>query len=384
MYVCGRGTNTFGTVLPAIIKLYKTGLIEKVYIACKNKKSFIILDEKLSHLKKYYKVDFKYVGYPKNENKNENAYLDALADLPDPSAVIIATPDHTHFTMAEASIKNGKHILVVKPLVPKVSEAIKLVELLKESKLYGAVEFHKRFDLANQHIKYSINEGQIGDPLYCHVEYSQPKFIPESIFANWISHTNIFQYLGVHYADIIYYTTKSTPTRLLSVGQKKYLVSKGIDTYDSIQTIIEWSSGLVSTILTSWVDPNCSPAISQQKIKWIGTAGRFESDQTNRGVSNIIDNSGYNEINPYFCNTYYDNQDDSVEYKGYGIDSIQQFIYDVISVVTKERKPNYFEGKRPTFRESIISTSIVEGVNLSLENNGSWVEINDKSIPYLK
>ena len=33
------------------------------------------------------------------------------------------------------------------------------------------------------------------------------------------------------------------------------------------------------TILTNWIDPENSSAMSDQKIKFIGTKGRFEADQ---------------------------------------------------------------------------------------------------------
>ena len=58
-------------------------------------------------------------------------------------------PDNLHRKVAEDTIKNGLHTLVVKPLAPTVQEVIELVELQRKNNVYCAVEFHKRFDRSN-------------------------------------------------------------------------------------------------------------------------------------------------------------------------------------------------------------------------------------------
>ena len=44
--------------------------------------------------------------------------------------------------------------------------------------VYGAVEFHKRWDWANLRLKYALEKELLGEPLYFHIEYSQRKVIP--------------------------------------------------------------------------------------------------------------------------------------------------------------------------------------------------------------
>ena len=38
-------------------------------------------------------------------------------------------------------------------------------------------------------------------------------------------------------------------------------------------------SKFTETIITSWVDPDSSSAVSDQKIKFVGTNGRYEAEQ---------------------------------------------------------------------------------------------------------
>lgn len=383
MYVCGRGTEGYGTILPAVMQRYRTGRINQVIVASKSADSFLTFDAKLRDLQKLLGIEMPYLSWAQNSGKEANGYRDAIASLPDPGAVIISTPDSLHAEMAQSAIAAGKHVLVVKPLCPTVAEAQELIQAAENAGVYGAVEFHKRLDWANLQLRQTLESRVIGDPLYFHVEFSQRKSIPSDTFSPWVADTNIFQYLGVHYADMIYFVTKALPRRMLATGQKKWLSQQGIPTHDAIEVLIEWSPGFTSTILTNWIDPNCNGAMSQQKIEVIGTQGRLESDQTNRGVKLISDTGGIQDINPYFCQPYRNIETKLTEYKGYGIDSITQFLQDVESIAQGDHSPAYFEGIRPTFRDALVSTAIVEGAKLSLDNDSQWVYFDERLKVYL-
>ncbi|MBI5195868.1 MAG: Gfo/Idh/MocA family oxidoreductase [Nitrospirae bacterium] len=378
MYVCGRGTDGYGTILPAIYEWKKQGKAGDVYIAGTNPKGINILKKKSVELSKLtgIKVNLRY--YPGAGDSDVNAYKKAIKDIPKPACAIVAVPDNLHRKIAGDTIENGLHTLVVKPLAPALKETLELVELQQGHNVYGAVEFHKRFDRSNLKLKDAISSGKIGTPLYFIVEYSQRKSIPTERFKGWVETANIFQYLGVHYVDIIYFATKAIPLRVMATGQKRFLISKGIDTYDSIQAVIEWEmpSGAVftSSFFTNWIDPENTSAMSDQKIKVIGTKGRYEADQKNRGIRIITDGNGIEEPNPDFCSMYGTAAGD-VSFRGYGIESVLQFLADVCAIESGTVKIAGLEGKRPTFKDSIIPTAIIEAVNKSLAGNGKWINI---------
>jgi len=110
-------------------------------------------------------------------------------------------------------------------------------------------------------------------------------------------------------------------------------------------------------------------------MKVIGTKGRIESNQKSRGLKKITDNSGIEDINPDFCNTY-PLPDGKLSYQGYGIDSINTFLKDVQNIMHGHIKPGDLEDKRPTFTDSLVSTAVVESVNKGLKKQGAWVEID--------
>ena len=382
MYVCGRGTNGYGTILPAIYewKRQQRG-IGDIYIAGAHIEGINILREKVNELNKFFGFEIRPKIFPEKDVLDHEAYKKVVQEIGKPACAIIVVPDNLHRKAAEDTIKNGLHTLVVKPLAPTTQEVIELIELQQRHEIYCAVEFHKRFDLANLKLRDTIKSGKVGDPLYFVVEYSQRKSIPTERFKSWVETTNIFQYLGIHYVDIIYFATGAVPKRVMAIGQKNWLYSKGIDTYDSIEGIIEWEASdgkrFTSHILTNWIDPETTSAMSDQRIKVIGTKGRFESDQKDRGITIVTDEKGVEEPNPYFCCSY--GQSGEIFYSGYGIESIHQFLSDVVKIERGSLRIQDLEEKRPTFRQSLIPTKVIEAVNSSLQNNSKWIEIEEKT-----
>ena len=379
MYVSGRGTNGYGTVIPAILEYKRSGgKVTKVYIIGTNKNNSIEAKDKALSLIKETGVEIKLETYPNKERLNKNIYKEVLSKIAQPACAIIAVPDHLHFTVTKETLNSGFHSLVVKPFTTKLEDGKELCKLARNKNLYGAVEFHKRWDRQNIILKDSFKNGIIGDPLYSIIEYSQRKSIPEYHFSEWVTKTNILQYLGVHYIDLIHFITGAKPKRTMAVGQKNWLKSQKIDTYDSIQCLIEWEmkkgSHFIQSIHVNWIDPETSSAASDQKLKFIGTKGRVELDQKDRGLSIIRDNNFAEHINPDFCRSFIGDGKNKF-YQGYGIDSIKTFLKDINQIRIGKKSPIDFENKRPTFKSALISVSIIEKAQQSLDNNNSWISI---------
>ena len=379
MYVCGRGTNGFGTVLPALYEAKKRNLLGSIRIAATSPSSIQKLKEKIDGLNRLLGVSMPIDCFPRNEKKDAYAYQKAIKDDWMPDCAVVVVPDHLHFETTSYLINKGIHCLVVKPLAPTSDEVKKLIQLVDLKGVYGAVEFHKRFDRSNLKLRDVILQDLVGDPLYFVVEYSQRKSIALERFKEWVYHTNIFQYLGIHYLDIIYFATRAVPLRVMAMGQKQFLVSQGIDTHDSIQCMTEWEmhngSRFVSTIFTNWIDPEQTSAMSDQKIKVIGTKGRYEADQKRRGIQMVTDKDGIQEPNPDFSDCYGTPGQNDFSFQGYGIESIQQFLKDVRRIMDGELTPSDLERKRPTFREALVPTIILEAANESLDKGGVWINI---------
>lgn len=378
MYVCGRHTDGFGTVLPTVVQAQSSGLVGEIFVAGASVEGVEILQRKLAQLNDYLGTKCEVWAYPREMSPDPLAYRKALAELPRPASAIVVIPDHLHAGVTADVIRAGVHPLVVKPLAPTLAEARGLVDVAETHNVYGAVEFHKRFDESNLLLRRNIVEGRLGDLRYVTVEYSQRRQIKE-VFRSWVDNTNIFQYLGVHYVDLIYFVTGAWPVRVLATGQPRHAAGKNLGALDAIQALVEWENPeaggtFVSTIVTSWIDPNSSSAMSDQKITVVGTEGRYYADQKHRGVQLVTERGGIEEINPYFTQLYAGG-DGRPGVHGYGPRSIRQFLGDVRDLIAGKCGRRDLISTRPSFQEALVSTAVIEMANRSLTQGGEWVPI---------
>ena len=379
LYVCGKGTSGYGTIMPAIFEWKRHNKnIGDIHCVSTSPKSSKELFQKVKGLEIKTGINVDVKTYPENDLKNENAYKQVLNNIKGFGCAIIAVPDHLHYQITKDCLEAGIHTLVVKPLTPTYAEGLHLTNLAQKNNLYGAVEFHKRWDKSNIILRDKIQSGDLGTPLNCWVEYSQRKSVPTLFFKDWASQTSILQYLGVHYIDVIRFVTSASPKRVMAIGQKTEIVQQGIDTFDAIQCIIEWEmpNGIKfsETILTSWIDPENSSAMSDQKIKFIGTKGRYEADQKERGIRLNTDDLGVEHINPDFCMPY-GSEDGKIRWRGYGIESITTFLDDVIDLIEGRKDLEELQIQRPSFQEALVSTMVIEAAHKSLNEQSTWQEI---------
>ena len=371
MFVRGSGQDDFGTVLPALIEYSHTyNKFLEADVVGTNSKSSSQAKQKFNLMKKISSSSLRVKFFPTNNQKE--TYL-SLIKKNKYDCAIVSVPDHLHFKISKAILKKGIPTLIVKPFTTSVKEGLDLIKIAKNKKIYGAVEFHKRFDKQNILFKNYIEEGKIGHLLYSNTEYSQRKSIPISSFKKWSNKTNIFQYLGVHYVDLMRFITKATPKKVLATGQKKYLLSKKINTYDAMQVMIEWTKGnnsFIQYISVNWIDPENSSAMSEQKINFIGTEGRLEANQKDRGLMFFSDSEKIKSINPDFSMAF--KETDRVTWRGYGIQSINTFFSDIENLKNKKISLSKLIKKRPTYEEALYSTSVIEAVNNSLKEGSQW------------
>jgi len=369
IYVKGSKYNEHGTIIPAIIESIKEKYVDQICFVTTTNKSANGCVKKSKNLCKTLKVKISSKTFIPHQSNSKTSYKKAIREFK-PDATIVATPDHTHFKICKDVILSNSNLMVVKPLSDKIKEVNKLIKMVKTRKKIYQVEFHKRLDEANLTLKKYIQEKKLGDLKYCVIEYSQKKIIPEKFFKKWSDKSNSFQYLGVHYIDLIYFMTKFKPKRVWAWGQKGYLTRKKINSWDAVQATVEWrGKGKIffSHIITNWIDPNNSSATSDQKINFVGEKGRFFSDQKNRGIYSVSDEKSFSHINPYFTNL---NLSEKYFFDGYGIRNVKNFIK-----YSKEVDRKYYKELNTTFYDSIISTKVIDAVNQSLKKNGRVINI---------
>jgi len=378
MYVAGRGSETPGTIGPALLEARRTGLVGRITVATTSEQTAQDVKMRLSAIAKDMGVDEAVAAFPA-AGSDKTAYLTAI-EASKPDVAVVVVPDHLHADICEAICDRGIHCLVVKPMAPDTASATRMVAAAERNNVYGMVEFHKRWDDANMLMRDAVRSGDIGTPLYAVVEYSQQKHIPRDVFRGWAEQTSVFQYIGVHYVDLLQFVTSFTPVRVTAWGQKEYLAAQGIDTWDAMQVVIEWrrpDGGLfVSTHISNWIDPDETSSLSDQKINFVGSAGRYQSDQKNRGVELVRDGIGVRDINPYFSTRFINHDTGKKRFGGYGIDSVLTFLNDVSALRMGESQLQDLVEQRPSFQACLQSTAVIEAAHKSLLAGNIPVEIS--------
>src|SRR5467141_1332762 len=114
--------------------------------------------------------------------KRHKDYRQMLEQQKDIDAVVVATPDHMHATIALAAMDLGKHVYVQKPLAWSVDEARRLARRAKETKVATQMgnQGHS-FDEARTAVEY-IWAGAIGEVREVHIWTNRPLgFWPQGV-----------------------------------------------------------------------------------------------------------------------------------------------------------------------------------------------------------
>ncbi len=356
MYVTGRGSpGSRGTVGPALMEAVRAGRVGALAVVTSRLETGREVAAMLAVLAADMGIAADIAVF---------ADFRIAAETFRPDAAIVSVPDHLHAEVTTDLAGRGIHCLVAKPMAPTLAEAQRMTAAARRAGVVGQVEFHKRLDESSIALRDAVRDGRLGTPLYATVEYSQRKSMPRDIFRGWIGHTNIFQYLGVHYVDLVQWATGFAPTRVSAWGQKGYLAGLGMDTWDAMQAVVEWrrpdGGTFVSTYATNWIDPDGTSAMSDQKINLVGTAGRFQADQKHRGIEVVTDGSGPTDLNPYFTFRWHDDTRRALRFDGYGVRSVLQFVDDVRAVRAGTESVAGLEAIRPSFAQCLVSVAVVE------------------------
>jgi predicted dehydrogenase len=136
-------------------------------------------------------------------------FRDLLQD-PRVDAVAIATPVHTHYELALAALRAGKHVFVEKPLAPTADQVRRLIEEADRRNLLLMVDHTFLYTPAVQKIRELVNEGTLGEIYY----YDSIR----SSLGLFQSDVNVIWDLAVHDMSIIQHILNEKPVAVSATG----------------------------------------------------------------------------------------------------------------------------------------------------------------------
>lgn len=130
----------------------------------------------------------------------------------DIDVVAIVSPVWTHFELAKAALKNGKHVFVEKPLTSNSAQGEELINLAQKKNLRIMVDHTFLFTGAVRKISELLDQEALGKLYY----YDSTR-VNLGLFQHDI---NVLWDLAPHDLAIIDYLVKSTPEAVVATGQK--------------------------------------------------------------------------------------------------------------------------------------------------------------------
>jgi len=304
------------------------------------------------------------------------ASAEELIDADDVDVVHICTPNHLHAQLAERAIAAGKHVICEKPLTTDLDSSRKLAALAAEAPVVTAVPFVYRFYPTVRDARGRVRRGDVGPLRLLHGSYLQD-WLSRPEDGNWRIDAGLgggsraFGDIGVHWCDIVEFTTGQRITRLVA---RTVTVPRGPgltrpDTEDAAAVMFETDGGAIGSVVVSQVSPGRKNRLwfsldgAQASLQfdqelpdslWVG--GREQNAVVHRGAESATGDAARYTVVPVG------------HPQGY-VDCFTAFVADVYAAAAGDRPDGL-----PTFDDGLRAAAVTDAVLTSAAGDG-WVEV---------
>jgi predicted dehydrogenase len=152
-------------------------------------------------------------------------YTDYKAMCADPEidAVFVGTPNQWHVPVALEAVRQGKHVLVTKPLSDSAEAAQDLVEAAEAAGVVNMMSLSTRFSDAVNYLGTLRAQGEMGELYYAHARSVRRSGIPDWSLGFIKKGGGAFRDMGVHVLDAAWWLLgMPRPERVLGVAGAKF------------------------------------------------------------------------------------------------------------------------------------------------------------------
>jgi predicted dehydrogenase len=161
---------------------------------------------------------------------------------PSVDAIAVVTPVWTHFELAKAALKNGKHVFVEKPFTATVEQAEELIEIAERQNLRIMVDHTFLFTGAVRKIRQLVDDGTLG-----HLYYYDSTRVNLGLFQHDV---NVIWDLAPHDLAIMDHLVAEKPETLIATGEVHL---NGFE--DLAYITIYFADRMIAHINVNWLSP---------------------------------------------------------------------------------------------------------------------------------
>ena len=388
--IVGGGMIVHDQILPSLYHLQRQGRIGEIAVCASRHATVRALAEAEPLLRAFPGQSFR--GYPDGEtgSPQPELYREHIARLEPRNLVVVAVPDQLHYEVVMEALAHDQHVLCVKPLVLKHSQAVEIAAEARRRALLVATEYHKRFDDRSLMARRRYREGRFGEFRLGTACLLEKWYYRHSNFQNWMTaeHSDAFTYIGCHYVDLVHFITGLLPVAVSVYGILDRFPN-GNQAYLWTDARVVWNNGACLNVQNALGFPDVAPGTNTQGLTMYcqgpeDGALLSHSDQY-RGLKYSYvdkpDGAGatiYAEPSPdYF--QYVDLGGPGLAPVGYGYRSIEQIVSAALRVNAGDAARVLEEvdaaGILATPANSAFNEQVIEAARQSIVNGGREVEV---------
>jgi predicted dehydrogenase len=188
--------------------------------------------------------------------------FESMLDASNLDAVFIVTPEPLHPDQALTAISRGIATFVEKPLAMNAAEGERVAAAANEASVPLQVGFVLRFDVQHALLKSQIARGDLG-PV---VSLRAKRNVSRAWFPDFGDRAHPIHETAIHDLDLLLWYAASPVTRVQAIERNL----SGMRYPDGCWALLEFASGAVGIVETSWFVPAGAPA-NVVTPSWRGT-----------------------------------------------------------------------------------------------------------------
>jgi len=390
--VIGGGMITADLILPSLYQLQRTGPVGDVSVCTSRSSTLRELSANANIAAAFPGKSF--ASWPDLSKPDIGAqpllYRTACAGMKPRQLVAVAVPDHLHHEVVMSALQSDQHVLCVKPLALKHSEAAGIAETAKARGLFVGVEYHKRFDRRSLVARAGYRAGRFGRFVMGEARLVEPYRYRRSSFQRWFTteNTDPFCYIGCHYVDLVSFITGLQPVEV-SVRGVRGRFPNGNEGFLWSHGRVLWENGAILSVTNGLGYPDEAAGSNDQGLTLYCEgdhgAGMIRHDDHYRGVSYTYtepspDSRFFQYVSPDFFQ-YVPWGGEGLRPVGYGFDSIEAIVRTVAEIEDATRNlPSLLALEERRRRCALVDTEGLIATPSNTESIDLVIEAGRRSI----